>query len=122
MRRRGSALPVHEGGRMSMTRLQKMAALLAAATLGVSLPMFAANGEPAKNGTQTPIKYVVIIFQENESFDHYFGTYPVATNPSGEDPFTALAGTPSVNGLTNALLTANPNGANPVRLDPGPNA
>ena len=30
--------------------------------------------------TQTPIKHVVVIFQENVSFDHYFGTYPHATN------------------------------------------
>ena len=30
-------------------------------------------------GTTTPIKHVVVIFQENISFDHYFGTYPNAT-------------------------------------------
>ena len=34
--------------------------------------------------TTTPIKHVVVIFQENVSFDHYFGTYPDATNPAGE--------------------------------------
>ena len=28
--------------------------------------------------TATPIKHVVIIFQENISFDHYFATYPKA--------------------------------------------
>ena len=28
------------------------------------------------SGTRTPIKHVVVIFQENVSFDHYFGTYP----------------------------------------------
>ena len=27
----------------------------------------------------TPIKHVVVIFGENQSFDHYFGTYPNAT-------------------------------------------
>ena len=26
--------------------------------------------------TRTPIKHLVVIFQENVSFDHYFGTYP----------------------------------------------
>src|SRR5262249_4557579 len=26
--------------------------------------------------TTTPIKHLVVIFQENVSFDHYFGTYP----------------------------------------------
>ena len=47
----------------------------------------------------TPIQHVVVIFQENVSFDHYFGTYPNATNPQGEPAFTAAANTPSVNGL-----------------------
>jgi phospholipase C len=34
--------------------------------------------------TTTPIKHVVVIFQENVSFDHYFASYPHATNPTGE--------------------------------------
>ncbi len=87
--------------------------------------------------TATPIKHLVVIFQENVSFDHYFGTYPVATNPAGEPKFTAASGTPTVNGApgtanyingyTTALLTSNPNAANaanstgatnPFRLDP----
>ena len=67
--------------------------------------------------TATPIKHLVVIYQENVSFDHYFGTYPNAANTSGQ-PFHAKQGTPSVNGLTPALLTSNPNGANPKRLDP----
>jgi phospholipase C len=62
--------------------------------------------------TATPIKHVVVIFGENRSFDHYFGTYPNATNPTGEPTFTAAAGTPTVNGLTTALLTANPTVSN----------
>ena len=66
--------------------------------------------------TQTPIKHLVVIFQENESFDHYFGTYPNAANLSGEPAFTAAPGTPSVNGLSPALLNANPNKYNPRRL------
>ena len=40
------------------------------------------------------IKHVVVIFGENVSFDHYFATYPNATNPTGETAFTAVAGTP----------------------------
>ena len=31
----------------------------------------------------TPIKHLVVLFDENESFDHYFGTYPFATNADG---------------------------------------
>src|SRR5205814_1651996 len=34
--------------------------------------------------TLTPIQHLVVIFQENVSFDHYFGTYPTALNPPGE--------------------------------------
>ena len=33
--------------------------------------------------TSTPIKHVVVLFDENESFDHYFGTYPYAANTDG---------------------------------------
>jgi phospholipase C len=78
--------------------------------------------------TATPIKHLVVIFDENVSFDHYFGTYPYATNPPGESAFHAEPGTPHVNGLYNSitkagpvgpLLTNNPNGSNPVRLGPG---
>ncbi|CAM3300834.1 phospholipase C [Sporolactobacillus spathodeae] len=70
-----------------------------------------------QGSTTTPIKHVVVIFQENISFDHYFGTYPNALNPKGEPAFHAAPNTPSVNGLSGALLTNNPNGANPQRLD-----
>jgi phospholipase C len=62
---------------------------------------------------------VVVIFQENVSFDHYFGTYPFATNSDGST-FTAAKGTPAVNGLNFSLLAANPNAANPKRLDSSP--
>src|SRR5260370_331631 len=51
----------------------------------------------------TPIKHVVVIFQENVSFDHYFGTYPNALNLSGETPFVASKHTPKVNNLANPL-------------------
>jgi len=80
--------------------------------------------------TRTPIKHVVVIFQENVSFDHYFGTYPHAANTSGQ-PFRARSGarvnglydTPGLNGH-GTLLTNNPNTdasgnqVNPRRLDP----
>jgi len=32
---------------------------------------------------KTPIEHVVVIFQENVSFDHYFATYPNATGGDG---------------------------------------
>jgi len=77
--------------------------------------------------TATPIKHVVVIFGENISFDHYFGTYPHALNPGNEPRFVAAPGTPSVNGFTDGLLFSNPNllnkvgnaggASNPFRLD-----
>ncbi len=67
-------------------------------------------------GTTTPIKHVVVIFGENISFDHYFGTYPIALNPEGEPSFVAAPGTPGVNGLTSAFLKRNPNSTAPFRL------
>lgn len=75
----------------------------------------------------TPIKHLVVIFDENITFDHYFGTYPYAANLPGETPFHAAPGTPRVNGLyaaitpsgpTGPLLSANPNLSNPLRLGP----
>ena len=72
-----------------------------------------AADSPARTGT--PIKHVVVLFDENISFDHYFGTYPKAANTDGTK-FTAKKNTPRVNGLSKKLLTKNPNRYNPVRL------
>jgi phospholipase C len=66
----------------------------------------------AQTVTTTPIQHVVVIYGENVAFDHYFATYPVAVNPPGQPKFIALPGTPSVNGLSGSLLTANPNFTN----------
>jgi phospholipase C len=77
------------------------------------------HDDPAKHfHTDTPIKHVVVIFQENVSFDHYFATYPNALNTTaGEPKFFAKPGTPSVNNLESAgLLTANHNSKQPFRL------
>ncbi|HET9170444.1 MAG TPA: alkaline phosphatase family protein [Actinospica sp.] len=71
----------------------------------------------AHRGTTTPIQHVVVIYDENVSFDHYFGTYPNAANTDGTT-FHAKSNTPSVNGLTANLLEENPNGSNPARLTP----
>ena len=75
-------------------------------------------------GTATPVKHLVVIFDENVSFDHYFGTYPFAANTDGST-FHAKPGTPTVNALyakitpsgpVGPLLTSNPNLNNPTRL------
>ncbi|HVB10643.1 MAG TPA: alkaline phosphatase family protein, partial [Bacillota bacterium] len=74
-------------------------------------------GGPGPKGAN-PIQHVVVIFQENVSFDHYFATYPMAQNNPGEPQFQADPNTPTVNGLSGTLLTQNPNSAQPQRLGP----
>jgi phospholipase C len=102
-------------------RRVSVAALAATAAAGLAFaaasPTFAdaAPNAAAKTATATPIKHLVVIFQENVSFDHYFGTYPNAANTDGTK-FRASDDTPQVNGLNAALLTNNPNSANPKRL------
>jgi phospholipase C len=97
--------------------VRKIFALAVAGTIASTSTLGAAPASAAVHDTATPIKHVVVIFQENVSFDHYFGTYPNALNPAGSPKFTPLPKTPVVNGLTNDLLTHNPNAANPKRLD-----
>jgi phospholipase C len=109
-----------------------IAANVATAGAGTSPAAFAGYTTPhtvsrtlyRSNDTATPIKHLVVIFDENESFDHYFGTYPYAANTDGTK-FTAKPGTPKVNGLytsitstgpTGPLLTANKNEYDPQRL------
>src|SRR6476659_1111385 len=94
-----------------------IAALAAVAAVMAAPASASASGGGVAHHRATPIQHVVVIFDENVSFDHYFGTYPFATNPPGEPKFQAAPGTPSVNGLTSALLTANTNLANPFRFD-----
>jgi phospholipase C len=68
--------------------------------------------------TAGPIKHVVVIFDENISYDHYFGTYPVATNTDGTK-FVAARGTPKNNNLiTSGALAENGNLYKPRRLSP----
>jgi phospholipase C len=97
---------------MKVYRLPILGLALGAAVL--AFPTVGSTASPT-----TPIHHVVVIYDENISFDHYFGTYPHAANKSGELPFRPAPGTPTVNGFPEALVTQNPNASNPVRLDRG---
>src|SRR5471030_1028747 len=77
-----------------LKRLGPLATTMIVAT-GFAMPSLADDPE-----TTTPIKHVIVIFQENVSFDHYFATYPFAANSTaGEPVFEAAGNTPAVNGL-----------------------
>jgi phospholipase C len=112
--------------------LLSTAAMFAVATIASIGPVAADKDDhgtnPNKLKTATPIKHLVVIFNENRSFDHYFGTYPNALNPEGEPRFEPAKDTPTdINNLLSnpSLLTNNPNlnpgngvgASNPFRLD-----
>jgi phospholipase C len=126
------------------TTLPSTVALLAVAVAAASIGPVSAgqnnndqnNNEKAKDAavdpntlkTKYPIKHLVVIFNENRSFDHYFGTYPNAANPEGEPLFEPAKNTQrDINNLLTspALLDNNPNlnslngtsASNPFRLD-----
>ena len=62
-----------------------VAAVGADAVLG-KIPMSAqAAAAPTQAGQLTDIDHVVIVIQENRSFDHYFGTYPAVRGFSDPD-------------------------------------
>jgi phospholipase C len=77
-----------------------------------------ASSSSSRSRTKTPIKHVVVLFDENVSYDHYFGTYPKALNVDGTR-FRAARKTPANDNLEHGgLLNHNPNLYNPSRLSP----
>src|ERR1700756_2998755 len=60
-----------------------------------------------KGSTATPIKHVVVIFQENESSAHACVPYPKPANPAGRR-FHAARGTPAVDVLLPATSRSLP--------------
>ena len=116
----GSGSKRGAGSLMRTARWGAFAGAAALVMMGGAAP--AANADSAHHGggrTETPIKHLVVIFDENISFDHYFGTYPVAANTDGTK-FTASKHTPkNIDTLAHAgLLKKNPNQYAPTRLSP----
>ncbi len=94
--------------------------------LGVPVPATVSPSLYLTPKTATPIQHLVVIFDENESFDHYFGTYPDAANTTGSS-FHAKKGTPHPVNLLSQVpgaasgknyLNDNPNEFPPSRLTP----
>jgi phospholipase C len=110
--------------RLHVTRRRALAAAALALAVTASVAAVEVGTSSAtttpdnSSNTASPIKHVVVIFDENVSYDHYFATYPSAANTDGV-PFTPSASTPSNNNLvTSHLLTGNPNTYQPFRLTP----
>jgi phospholipase C len=98
-------------------------ALVALIVLPVACALTPAHLRAAEDKKATTIKHIVVIFDGNNSFDHYFGTDPYAQpNQDGSVYFAEPSDdTPLGNRLTPTLLTNNPNvlngGSTPFRLD-----
>ncbi|MFI2764721.1 phospholipase C [Streptomyces echinatus] len=108
---------VDKGRGAAARSLGALAGAAALTVLGGTAPGWAAA--PSARATATPIQHVVVLFDENISFDHYFATYPKAANTDGTK-FTAARNTPKdIDTLAHAgLLNRNPNLYTPRRLSP----
>ncbi|MEV0276348.1 alkaline phosphatase family protein [Streptomyces sp. NPDC050610] len=108
-------------GRAGTRRWVALAGAAALAVLGGAAPACAAAPAAHHPGraTATPVGHLVVIFDENISFDHYFATYPKAANTDGTT-FIPAARTPDdIDNLRTAgLLKKNPNQYLPKRLTP----
>ncbi|WUH94841.1 alkaline phosphatase family protein [Streptomyces sp. NBC_00433] len=107
------------GSRRRAARWGAFAGAAALVLAGGTAPAYADSNNHGGGKTATPIKHLVVIFDENISFDHYFGSYPVAANTDGTK-FTAAKDTPkNIDTLSHAgLLKTNPNQYKPKRLGP----
>ncbi|MCF3962592.1 phospholipase C [Streptomyces fuscigenes] len=102
-------------------RARRWGAWLGAAALATLATGGSAQAAPAGHGggSATPVKHLVVLFDENISFDRYFATYPQAANTDGTH-FAPSHRTPrGIDNLRTAgLLTKNPNQYPPKRLGP----
>ncbi|MFB7594700.1 phospholipase C [Streptomyces sp. NPDC056160] len=109
------------GRRATMRSLGALAGAAVLTVLGGAAPGWAAvpAAGHGRGATATPVEHVVVLFDENISFDHYFATYPKAANTDGTK-FTASKRTPrDIDTLAHAgLLEHNPNQYAPKRLTP----
>lgn len=114
---------------MRTRSLRSALGLSAALTLAAGTSIAGLTPASADDQTATPIQHVVVIFDENISFDHYFGTYPNAANTPDEQlqgggaagQFTAAKDTPTdVKTLSQDHLDGeqNPNSVKPFRFTP----
>ena len=87
---------VHARGKKARRYAAIAAATVMSSGLAVGATVTGANAAPKAvtaspagswtfrpGGSATPIKHLVVIFDENVSFDHYFGTYPMRRTPTG---------------------------------------
>src|SRR5580693_5770434 len=70
------------------------AAAFAAEFLPVNVRRALAAGPPTRTGSLRDIKHIVILMQENRSFDHYFGTMPGVRGFSDPTAITLSTGNP----------------------------
>jgi phospholipase C len=113
-------MQLHPLNKKKLTTIVLAIVIMLLISLGASLLSLAAAVTmipSTATRTTTPIKHLIVIFQENISFDHYFATYPNSKNLPDEPPFHASPNTPSINNLSGSLLNDNTNQYQPFRFD-----
>ncbi|MFC5724397.1 phospholipase C [Streptomyces gamaensis] len=89
------------------------------AAVALAVPLTAAPAPAPAQDTASPVKHLVVVFDENVSFDHYFATYPQAANTDGTRFTGPRASAVRIDNLRTAgLLRRNPNQYAPRRLGP----
>ncbi len=85
-------MQLHPLNKKKLTTIVLAIVIMLLISLGASLLSLAAAVTiipSTATTTTTPIKHLIVIFQENISFDHYFATYPNSKNLLDEPPFHA---------------------------------
>jgi phospholipase C len=86
--------------------------IVGSAGKSMNLRLLVAGATAAGDHGGTPIKHVVVIYQENVSFDHYSGTYPNA--------LTAPPSRAANSGSLNHLFNFERGNTRPLLLEHGP--
>ena len=110
----GASFKFRDGDRNDRMSSQSFAAKLFCLGLAGLFLASAFTASAQSQTTATPIKHVVVIFDENQSFDHYFGTYPVAANPQDEPPSKPRPARPRSTGPAESSRTTIPIPSRPI--------
>ncbi|MGH8859702.1 MAG: alkaline phosphatase family protein [Jatrophihabitantaceae bacterium] len=111
----------HRRTRAGILTVAGIAAATTATLIATCIASSAHPPEPQKdrsNATASPIKHLVVLFDENVSYDHFFGTYPRAANTDGTRFYAASSTSRNNNLITSGALTSNPTEYYPKRLTP----
>ncbi len=102
---------------MISVRVDQVKSMIILVVLAIQIPLVS-HDAPLSYSTSTPIQHVIVITQENHSFDNYFGTYPTANGTILDSTTSQLM---RVNGIPNHLCVVYKGGCISPTLSTGQN-